>query len=452
MVLSSIQGAVSKLLIALSLSLCTQPVLANEITTVVTPTATVSAPTLQDPEAKLEADAQKLTEEQVLAALRGAVSSYAKVLEDQESAEPEQKDALKTQRAILAQNVRIYADILRSKFKVSDGEVERANQLLLLNEGKLSDLDAAAALGLAEKWTEAGYDWLIEEGPGILFAILKFFFIIFAFRILAGLLSRVVRKATQSSKLQISSLLREFAVSITRKLTILIGLLVAVNSVGIDIAPLIAGITALGLVVGLALQGTLSNFASGIMLLLYRPFDVGDAVKAGGETGKVESMNLVSTTILTFDNQKVIVPNNSIWGNVITNITANTTRRVDLVFGIGYSDDIPKAETVLREIVEGHAMVLKDPEPVIKLYNLNDSSVDFVCRPWCKTEDYWDVHWDITRTVKLRFDEEGISIPFPQQDVHMFAQAEEAPASNAGKSTAPSKSTPETGTGEVDVD
>jgi len=163
----------------------------------------------------------------------------------------------------------------------------------------------------------------------------------------------------------------------------------------------------------------LSNFASGMLILLYRPFDVGDVVEAGGVQGKVRSMSLVNTTIMTFDNQALVVPNNLIWQTVIKNVTVQKTRRVDLVFGISYGDDIEHAERVFHEIVDKHEKVLAAPEPMIHLHELADSSVNFIVRPWVRTDDYWDVYWDITRSVKLRLDEEGISIPFPQRDVHV---------------------------------
>ena len=156
-----------------------------------------------------------------------------------------------------------------------------------------------------------------------------------------------------------------------------------------------------------------------MMLLIYRPFDVSDLVEAGGVSGKVSHMSLVSTTIKTFDNQILIVPNSKIWGDTIKNVTHERLRRVDMVFGIGYNDSIEHAEQVLNSIVDAHPAVLRSPETTIKLQTLNTSSVDFIVRPWVKTEDYWDVYWDITREVKLRFDREGLSIPFPQQDVHL---------------------------------
>jgi len=190
-------------------------------------------------------------------------------------------------------------------------------------------------------------------------------------------------------------------------------------SIEIDISPFVAALGAAVFVIGLALQGTLSNFASGMMILLYRPFDVGEVVNAAGTTGKVEAMTLVSTTLRLPDNQTVVVPNNSIWGGVITNITGQPTRRVDMTFGCGYGDDLQKAQKLLETIVSEHDKVLADPAPVVKVHALADSSVNFVVRPWCNTEDYWDVFWDVTRAVKDRFDAEGLSIPFPQQEVHM---------------------------------
>jgi small conductance mechanosensitive channel len=156
------------------------------------------------------------------------------------------------------------------------------------------------------------------------------------------------------------------------------------------------------------------------MILFYRPFDVGDYVEAGGVTGKVSHMSLVNTTFMTLDNQRLIVPNNMIWQTVITNVTAQHVRRVDLMFGVSYSDDLDKVEQLLHDIVAEHEAVLSEPEPMIKLHELADSSVNFIVRPWVKTEDYWDTYWAITKAVKKRFDAEGISIPFPQRDVHVI--------------------------------
>jgi small conductance mechanosensitive channel len=247
-----------------------------------------------------------------------------------------------------------------------------------------------------------------------------FLVILLVFNVLAAILGRVTRATVASSKLKISSLLRDFFVTVVTKTVFLVGVLIAISTIGIDIGPLLAGVGVLGFIIGFALQGTLSNFAAGIMILLYRPYDVGDVVNAAGVLGKVDSMSLVSTTILTPDNQKVIVPNNSIWGGVITNITAMPNRRVDLTIGVGYGDDLDRTQEILMEVVKAHSLVLQDPEPVVKVTNLGESSVDFVVRPWSKTSDYWTVYWDLTKSIKQRLDQEGISIPFPQRDVHVI--------------------------------
>ncbi|ABN60050.1 MscS Mechanosensitive ion channel [Shewanella baltica OS155] len=196
--------------------------------------------------------------------------------------------------------------------------------------------------------------------------------------------------------------------------------MVALSQLGIELGPLLAGFGIAGVIIGFALQDTLSNFASGMMILIYRPYDVGDLINAAGVTGRVSHMSLVSTTIKTMDNQRLIIPNNKIWGDTINNITAEHQRRVDMTFGIGYSDNIEHAEAILKSIVEAHPKVQALPAPTIKLHLLGESSVDFIVRPWAKPEDYWEVYWDITREVKMRFDAEGISIPFPQRDVHIY--------------------------------
>jgi len=211
-------------------------------------------------------------------------------------------------------------------------------------------------------------------------------------------------------------------VSIARNIIIVLGVLIALSQLGISLGPLLAGLGVIGFVVGFALQDSLSNFAAGMMILMYRPFDVGDLIEAGGVLGKVSNMSLVNTTILTVDNQTIVVPNNKIWGDVIRNVTAQTKRRIDMVFGISYSDDIAKTEKVLQEILDSHEKVLAEPEPIVRLHELADSSVNFIVRPWVDRENYWDVYWDVTRAVKMRFDEEGISIPFPQTDVHLYSQ------------------------------
>lgn len=193
----------------------------------------------------------------------------------------------------------------------------------------------------------------------------------------------------------------------------------AAGQLGINTTSFLTVVGAAGLAIGLALKDSLANFSSGVMLILFRPFKVGDAVTVAGETGAVEEITIFNTVINTPDNQRKIIPNGLITAGTITNITANDTRRIDMIFGIGYDDDIKTAEKILIEQVTAHSKVLSDPGPTVAVAELADSSVNFVVRPWVKTADYWDVKFRLTEEIKLAFDEAGISIPFPQQDVHM---------------------------------
>lgn len=267
--------------------------------------------------------------------------------------------------------------------------------------------------------------WLLSPEGGLLWLknILAFLAVLVAFKFLSGIAGRIVSRALTTFNRNSSELLRSFVVNCTRKTIFLIGLVVALSMLGIEVGPFIAAIGAAGFIIGFALQGTLANFAAGLMILLYRPFDVGQVVSTAGVTGKVDAMTLVSTTVKTPDNQTIVIPNGKIWGDVITNVTGSDTRRVDLVFGVGYDDDLAKAGQVLEKLVNEHPLILKEPAPVIKVHELADSSVNFIVRPWTKTGDYWAVYWDLTRAVKDRFDAEKISIPFPQRDVHLHQVA-----------------------------
>jgi len=269
-------------------------------------------------------------------------------------------------------------------------------------------------------WGETLWASLVESGPGLFFQLILFLIIVFAFYKLANLAQRLTEKALHQPGVELSQLLQRMVLLVVRNTILFIGVLIALSQVGISLGPLLAGLGVIGFIVGFALQDTLSNFAAGLLILIYRPFDVDDFIEAAGVSGLVSQMSLVNTTILTFDNQTIIVPNGKIWGDVIKNVTAQSIRRIDLVFGISYTDDILKTEKVLAEIVNSHESVLKDPETNIRLHELGDSSVNFIVRPWVKTDDYWETYWAITRAVKMRFDEEGISIPFPQRDVHLY--------------------------------
>ncbi len=190
--------------------------------------------------------------------------------------------------------------------------------------------------------------------------------------------------------------------------------------VGIQTASMVAVLGAAGLAVGLALQGTLSNFAAGVMLLVFRPFKVGDYVEVGGSAGGVEAVGLFSTTLNTPDNVKIVIPNGSVFGNTIKNYAANDTRRNDIVVGISYDDDIGVALDTIRRVVDGDPRVLEDPAPLVAVSELGDSSVNIVVRPWCKREDYWGLRFDMMRSLKEELEAAGCSIPYPQRDVHLF--------------------------------
>jgi len=299
-------------------------------------------------------------------------------------------------------------------------------------ETKEYDTYIKAVSGIKVDVTDAGATWttitgwLLSAEGGFRWALnlIQFIVIIIIFYLFSKLAGKATSKAFSKSK-HVSTLLRDFMVMAASRIVLFIGLFVGLSALEINIGPVLAIIGAAGFVIAFALQNSLSNFASGILMLIYRPFDLGDTINVAGVLGKVESMNLLSTQLRTPDNQLVVVPNNSVWGDVIINVTGITRRRVDMVFGIGYNDDIDKAQKVLEEIVSENPHVLDDPAPVIKLHELGDSSVNFICRPWVKPEDYWEVHWTITREVKRRFDAQGISIPFPQRDVHIYQEAVE---------------------------
>ncbi len=230
---------------------------------------------------------------------------------------------------------------------------------------------------------------------------------------IVGVAQKVMRRQ------EMDEILVRFISSIIKWLLLLFVIIAALSQLGVDTTSLIALLGAAGLAVGLALQSSLSNFAAGVMLIIFRPFTKGDFVEAGGATGVVEAISIFTTKLTTPDNKEVIVPNSSVFGNNITNFSAKPTRRVDMVFGISYDDDIRKAKELLEQIIADDDRVLAEPAPVVALGELGDSSVNFLVRPWVNAADYWGVLWDTNEQVKLRFDAEGISIPFPQMDVHL---------------------------------
>jgi small conductance mechanosensitive channel len=330
---------------------------------------------------------------------------------------------LREERTALMDRTRAVLAALKAK----GGDIAEYEQYIKAVSGITVDVSDTAYVSTAV------LGWLKSKEGGIRWGknIALFFVMLIVFWIIAKIVEAAVRKAFSVTR-KGSDLLRDFTTKFVRRLILLIGLMVAVTMLEVNIGPVLAVVGAAGFIVAFALQGTLSNFASGLLILAYRPFDVGDAVNVAGVAGAVESMNLVSTHIKTFDNQRVIVPNNSIWGSVITNITGLPTRRVDMVFGIGYDDDAAKAQQILEDILKNHPNVLDDPAPVVKLHELGDSSVNLICRPWTKTSDYWAVYWDVTREAKERFDAAGITIPYPQRDVHIHQVPAEREPTTAG--------------------
>ena len=271
-----------------------------------------------------------------------------------------------------------------------------------------------------EDLIQQGYTLLATYGLKIVFAIIILIIGRWVARLFSKLIQRVMKKQ------DVDETLRSFAGNMIYYALLTFVVLAALGQLGIQTTSFIAVIGAAGLAIGLALQGSLANFASGFLMIMFRPFKVGDLIEGAGVMGTVESLQIFTTQLRTPDNKKIIVPNASLTGDNIINWSATGTRRVDMVFGIGYDDDIDKAKQLIAEILAADERVLKDPAPQVAVSELADSSVNFVARPWAKTGDYWGVFFDTTEAVKKRFDAEGISIPYPQSDVHLYQQTAEA--------------------------
>jgi len=267
-------------------------------------------------------------------------------------------------------------------------------------------------------------DWMLSPEGGIQFALRvavvvgSFLGLLVVARIVRRWARRVFERVPTLSKL-----LQGFLAMVVYWITLAIGLMVVLAALGVNITPLFALVGGASFIIAFAMQETLGNLAAGLMIMINRPFDEGDYVTIGGKGGTVRKVSVVATTIATPDNQVIIIPNSKVWGDVITNVTASDTRRVDMVFGIGYEDSIEKAQQVLERVVSEHPKVLSDPEPLIRVNELGESSVNFIVRPWVKAEDYWDVYWDLTAKVKEVFDANGLTIPFPQTEMRIKGDA-----------------------------
>ena len=270
---------------------------------------------------------------------------------------------------------------------------------------------------LAVDKTQEYMDMAINFGSSYGLKILSAILIFMIGKWIAKRIQNIVVKLMQKNK--VDETLISFIESIVYIMLMIVVILAAINALGVQTTSFVAILGAAGLAVGLALQGTLGNVGSGVLLISFRPFKMGDFVTVGGETGTVAGISIFATTLHTLDNKVVIVPNSAVSGGNITNFSDRETRRIDLKFGIGYGDDLKMAKTILEDIMKADTRILAEPAPFVGVSELGDSSVNFVFRPWVKSADYWDVYFDMHEKVKLTFDEKGISIPFPQMDVHL---------------------------------
>lgn len=239
-------------------------------------------------------------------------------------------------------------------------------------------------------------------------------------KFVARIVTRLIEKAMVRAKVDPS--IASFTKSLMYFGVMIFVVIACLNKLGIETTSFIAIIGAAGLAIGLALQGSLANFAAGVLLLLFKPFKVGDFIEAAGKLGSVEEIQVFNTILNSPDNRRMIVPNAKVTGDIVTNFTDISKRRIDLVFGISYGDDMKKAKEALERVVKSDPRILKDPAPTIAVFELGESSVNLVCRPWVNPKDYWDVYFDVVEKGKLELEKSGITIPFPQRDVHLYQQ------------------------------
>ena len=272
------------------------------------------------------------------------------------------------------------------------------------------------AVQTAKPYLNKAIELVMEYGPKLILAILV---LIVGMWIIKGI-KKLITKAMQKGQVEIS--LQKFLISMITILLKVLLLISVASMIGIATTSFVAILGAATFAIGLALQGSMSNFAGGILILLLKPFKVGDTIEAQGFIGKVHEIQIFNTIMKTFDNKMIYIPNGTLSNGNITNYSREPIRRVDMTFGIGYGDDIKKTKEVLERLVKEDARILKDPAPLIAVSNLGDSSVDFAVKVWCDTAEYWNIYFDMQENVKLTFDQENISIPFPQTDVHLFKE------------------------------
>lgn len=279
-----------------------------------------------------------------------------------------------------------------------------------MNELTMPDLTGFDWAGLWETARTLGLDFAMK----VLMALIIFF----VGRMIARIATKGLRKAIQSR--EVDKILESFACNFVYWVLMIFVIIAAINQIGVQTTSLIAIMGAAGLAIGLALQGSLANFAAGVLIVMFRPYRVGDFIEAAGISGTVLQVQILTTILKTGDNKQIIVPNGQIMGSIITNYSANDTRRVEMTIGVSYDDDLDKVRSTLKELVNADDRILKDPECLIAVSELADSSVNFIVRPWVNRADYSSVKFGLTEAIKKRFDKEGISFPFPQQDVHLY--------------------------------
>lgn len=343
-----------------------------------------------------------------------AVARMDPTLSETDESKELREDQLKERRVelILVKHTRTVIDALEQKGGDVTDQRKYVDAVVVTKDVTSSSADQITALA-----SDFGVWFESREGGDVFFKkTARFVVILLIFGIVAkfsGALTRRILKRQQRG----SRMLRQFVQKTIGFVVFFIGFMIALAAIGVQVGTMLTAAGAGGLIIGFALQDSIANFASGIMIMVYKPFDMDDFVLIDGVKGKVERMNFVSTTLVTIDNKELVIPNRKAWGNTITNYTGRSVRRVDFFFRVSYEDDIERASEILLEVAKSHDLVLGKPETVVGVNALSESSVVVFLRPWVKTDNYWPVYWDITKSVKQRFQQEGITIPKPQQEL-----------------------------------
>lgn len=353
-------------------------------------------------------------------ATQAVVEQMVEIRDEGSDATEEQKQA----RSTLVEHRKAVFDryaVVVSSLEAKGGDPDLVSQLRTYQNA--ITVEEKANLTPAEIMDDA-LDWIVSPEGGIQFALRvavvvgSFLGLLVVARIVRRWARRVFERVPTLSKL-----LQGFLAMAVYWITLAFGLMVVLAALGVNITPLFALVGGASFIIAFAMQDTLGNLAAGLMIMINRPFDEGDYVNIGGKGGTVSKVSVVSTTISTPDNQQIVIPNSKVWGDVIINVTASDTRRIDMVFGIGYEDSIEKAQEVLENVLYEHPDVLNDPAPIVRVNQLAESSVNFIVRPWVRAENYWEVYWDLTAKVKERFDANGLTIPFPQTEMRIRGDA-----------------------------